>query len=130
MQGQVIASQAAFALSTTESVDLIIPTYQYLQPGTVRTYAKASAATVLLNLFIAGTQVLRRAPVLFTGTAGTIDTSANLISEVNTLFGGRIECTAVATTGTPTIDLLITHAGVPMVGAALGAVGRLLGRGR
>jgi hypothetical protein len=128
MQGQIIVTQTALATSTTESGDLVIPTYQYLQPGTIRCYAKSSAAAVLLNLFIQGTQVLRRASIPFTGTAGTLSTADNLFAEVNTL-GGRIECTVVATTGTPTVDLMITHSGIPMVGGAIGGILRAI-RGR
>lgn len=127
-QGQLIATQTALATSTTESADLIIPTYQYLTPGTVRVYAKSSAAAVLINLFINGVMVLRRASIPYTGTAGTLSTSDNLFTEINTL-GGRIECTVVATTGTPTVDLAIYHSGIPMVGGAIGTVLRAL-RGR
>jgi len=123
-QGIPIASGAATALSTTETANLVQNTYDYVGAGKLKIYAKASAATVLCNLFINGTQVCRRLPVTFTGTAGTIDTSANLISEVNTL-GGRVELTFVATTGTPTIDYLVTFEGIPVVGSA---ISKLLGR--
>jgi len=123
MQGIPISTGAAVALSTAESADQIQATYQYISAGRLFLYAKASAATVLVNLFVNGTQVCRRLPVTFTGTAGTIDTSANLIAEVPTL-GGRVELTFVATTGTPTIDFLLTFDGVPFGGA----ISRILGR--
>lgn len=123
-QGTVIASGAATALSTTETANLVTSTYDYIGAGQLKLYAKASAATVLVNLFIQGIMILRRAPVIFTGTAGTIDTSANLITSVPTI-GGRVELTFVATTGTPTVDYLLTYEGVPIVGRA---ISKLFGR--
>lgn len=123
-QGTVIAAGAAFATSTTESANQVQNTYDYIGAGQLKLYAKASAATVLCNLFINGVQVLRRYPVIFTGTAGTIDTSANLVTSVPTI-GGRVELTFVATTGTPTVDYQLCFEGVPVVGKA---ISRLLGR--
>lgn len=124
MQGIPIASGAATSLSTTETANQVQNTYDYIGPGKLRLYAKASAATVLVNLFVNGQQLCRRLPVTFTGTAGTIDTSANLIADVPTM-GGRVELTFVATTGTPTVDYILTHEGIPIIGRALS---RVLGR--
>jgi len=112
-QGTVIAAGAATALSTTETANLVNNTYDYIGVGEIKLYAKASTAAVLCNLFVNGVQVLRRTPIMFTGTAGTLDTSANLITQVKTL-GGRCEFTLVATTGTPTCDFLLTFEGIPM----------------
>jgi hypothetical protein len=123
-QGTVIAAGAATATSTTESSNLVTNTYDYITTGQLKLYAKASAATVLCNLFVQGVQILRRTPIMFTGTAGTIDTSANLITSVPTL-GGRVELTFVATAGTPTVDYLLTFEGVPVVGKA---ISKLFGR--
>lgn len=123
-QGTVIASGAATALSTTETSNLVQSTYDYIGAGQLKLYAKASAATVLANLFIQGVQILRRVPIMFTGTAGTISTSDNLITSVPTM-GGRVELTFVATTGTPTVDYLLTFEGIPVVGRALS---KLFGR--
>lgn len=123
MQGIPIASGAAFSLSTTESANQVQATYDYIGAGRLFLYAKASAATVLCNLFVNGMQVCRRLPITFTGTAGTIDTSANLVTEVATL-GGRVELTFVATTATPTVDFLLTFDGVPFGGI----ISRLAGR--
>lgn len=123
-QGTVIAAGAATTLSTTETSNLVQNTYDYVGAGQLKLYAKASAATVLCNLFVNGVQILRRTPIMFTGTAGTIDTSANLITSVPTI-GGRVELTFVATTGTPTVDYLLTFEGIPVVGKA---ISRLMGR--
>lgn len=123
-QGTVIAAGAATALSTTETANLVQSTYDYVGAGQLKLYAKASAASVLANLFVNGVQILRRTPIMFTGTAGTIDTSANLITSVPTM-GGRVELTFVATTGTPTVDYLLTFEGIPVIGKA---ISKLFGR--
>lgn len=117
-QGIPIASGQATSLSTTESANQVQSTYDYVGPGKLRLFAKGSDANVRVNLFVNGTQICRRMAV-FTGTAGTMDTSANLVADVPTM-GGRVELTFVATTGTPTVDFLLTHEGVPLVGNLLG----------
>lgn len=119
-QGLPIASGQAFATSTTESANQVQATYDYVGPGKLRLFAKGSDANVRVNLFINGTQVCRRMAI-FTGTAGTMDTSANLVADISTL-GGRVELTFVATTGTPTVDFLLTHEGIPVVGNLLKAI--------
>jgi len=117
-------SMGTATLSTTETANQVQNTYDYIGAGKLNFYAKASAAvTTLCNLFINGQQILRRMTVPFAGTQGTLDTSANLITSVNTL-GGRVELTFVATTGTPTVDWLLTFEGAPF-GAA---IARVLGR--
>jgi len=123
-QGTVIAAGAATALSTTETANLVQSTYDYVGAGQIKLFAKASAATVLANLFINGVQILRRCPIVGTGTAGTIDVSSNLITSVPTA-GGRVELTFVATTGTPTVDYLLTFEGIPVVSKL---ISRLAGR--
>lgn len=120
--GTVIAADTALSLSTTETSNLVQNTYDYIGPGILTFYAKASAATVLANLFVAGTQVLRRLKVPFTGTAGTLSTADNKVTTVRTM-GGRVELTFVATTATPTVDYLLIHEGI--IG---GAISRLLGK--
>jgi len=123
-QGLPIASGTAVALSTTESSNQVQSTYDYVNPGKLRLFAKGSDATVRVNFFVNGQQIARRMQLPTSGTAGTLDTSASLVADVPTL-GGRVELTFVATTGTPTVDYLLTHEGVPLVGNILG---RLIGR--
>jgi len=123
MQGTVIAGETALATSTTESANKVQAAYDYIGAGTLHLYAKSSAATVYVNLFVNGVQVCRKQAIPFTGTAGTLSTSDNLITSVGTL-GGRVELTFVASTGTPTVDYLLTFVGAPMGGA----IARLLGR--
>lgn len=122
--GLPIASGTAVSLSTTESANQIQATYDNVLPGKLKLFAKGSDATVRVNFFVNGQQICRRMQLSSSGTAGTLDTSANLVAEVNTL-GGRVELTFVATTGTPTVDFLVTHEGIPLVGNVLS---RLMGR--
>lgn len=119
--GLLLGAGTAFALSTSESTDRVIPTYQYLKPGRVTLYARGSDANCYANLFINGVQVLRRQQIPFTGTAGALDKSAHKVASVNTM-GGRVELSFVASTGTPTVDYILEHEGVPMVGGVLGGV--------
>jgi len=123
-QGTVIAAGVGFALTTSESTNRVQGTYDYVGVGQVKLYAKASAATVLCNLFISGVQILRNTPVIYVGTSGTGDTSANLVTSVPTA-GGRAELTFQATTGTPTVDYLLCYEGIPIIGKAMA---RLMGR--
>lgn len=123
--GLPIAQGTAFALSTTESANKVESTYDYIGPGKLRLFAKGSDSTVRVNLFVNGQQICRRQQLFSSGTAGTLDVSANLVAEIPTL-GGRVELTFVATTGTPTVDFLLSHEGI---GGNLGkTVSRLLGR--
>lgn len=119
--GLPIASGTAFSLSTTESANKVEATYDYVGPGKIKLFAKGSDATVRVNFFVNGQQICRRQQLSSSGTAGTLDTSANLVAEVPTM-GGRIELTFVATTGTPTVCFLLTHEGVPIVGNILRAI--------
>lgn len=123
MQGIPIATVSALALSTTESSNQVQATYDYIGAGTLFLYARGSDATVRVNLFVAGQQILRRSPTVFTGTAGALDTSAHLISMTKTL-GGRVELTFVATTGTPTVDAVLSFDSFPLGGG----ISRLFGR--
>jgi hypothetical protein len=119
--GIPIASGTAVALSTTESANQVQATYDNVGPGTLRLYAKGSDATVRVNFFINGQQICRRMQLPTSGTAGTLDASASLVAEVPT-FGGRVELTFVATTGTPTVDFLVTMQGVPILSNLMRAV--------
>ena len=123
-QGIPIAAGATFATSTTPSANQVQNTYDYIGAGKLKLYALASLATVVVDLFVNGIQIARRLPISFFGATGGMDTSANLINDVSTL-GGRVELVFTATTGTPTVDFLLTFEGIPLVGTA---ISRLLGR--
>lgn len=112
-QGLPIASGTAVALSTTETSNQVQATYDNIGAGKLRLFAKGSDSTVRVNFFVNGQQICRRMQLPTSGTAGTLDTSASLVADVPTI-GGRIELSFVATTGTPTVDFLLTHEGVPL----------------
>ena len=123
MQGTPIGSKATLTLSTSDSSNIIDPTYDYVNAGTLHLYARGSAATVLVNLFVSGIQICNRLIVPFFGTTGALSTSDHLVASARTL-GGRVVCTFAATTGTPTVDALLTFEGV-LFG---GALSRIFGR--
>lgn len=129
-QGIPIAT-GTLTLSTTESANQVQQLYDYIKPGTLYLYCKASAAvTTLCNFFVNGQQILRRATCPFAGTQGTLSTADNLWVAVRLLFGGRAELTFVATTGTPTVDFNLSHDAIGgALGAALNFAGNLT-RGR
>lgn len=123
-QGLTISMGTA-TLSTTETANQVQGTYDYIGPGKLSFYCKAgTAGVVLANLFVNGQQVIRRLTIPFAGTQGTLDTSANLVSSIPLMFGGRVELTFVATTGTPTVDWLLTF---EPANALMGAIGGILG---
>lgn len=109
-------------LSTTETSNLIDPTYSLIGPGKIRIFAKASDANTRASFFVNGQKILNRAQINGYGTAGTLDTSANLIAEFNTP-GGIPEFKLVATTGTPTVDYNVTFEGASFIQALLSKVG-------
>lgn len=121
-QGIPICSRQALATSTTESANLVDATYLYVGAGKLRLFAKGSDANVRVTLLVNGQKMLVRSPV-FTGTAGTLSTSDNLVVDGATL-GGPVELSVVATTGTPTIDLMLTFEGF----AGGNIISRILGR--
>jgi len=123
-QGTVIATGATQALTTASTANLVTSTYDYIGAGQLKLYARGSVATVLCDLFVQGVQILRRAPVVFFGATGGLDTSSHLVTSVPTL-GGRVELYFAASTGTPTVDYLLTYEGVPVVGRVLS---KLFGR--
>ena len=123
-QGIPIASGITFATAVTPSANQVQNTYDYVGAGKLKLYCLASNAAVTVDLFVNGIQIARRLAISFFGSTGGMDTSANLVTDVNTL-GGRVELVFTATTGTPTVDFLLTFEGIPLVGTA---ISRLLGR--
>jgi len=124
MQGQPIA-HGQQALSTTVTANLVEDLYEYIDAGTLHFYCAGTDATVRIDLFVHGMQILRRQALAFTATAGALDTSAHLVASVPTL-GGKVELIGSATTGTPTMSFLLSYEGI-MGGRILS---RLFGRRR
>lgn len=122
VMGTPIAT-GSLTTSTAESANQVQSTYDYVDAGTMHLYAKASALTVLASLFVGGKQILRNLLVPFSGTAGTLDTSANYMGGGGTL-GGRVELTFRATAATPTVDFILTYQGIPLAGVLSRFAGR------
>jgi len=121
--GTPIAALATLALTTAESTNQVQGTYDYVDAGKMYLYARGTAATVLATLMVGGKQILRNIAVPFFGTTGALDTSAHYVGGGGTL-GGRVELTFRATTGTPTVDYLLSYDAVPFAGAISRAFGR------
>jgi hypothetical protein len=111
-QGLVLAQGAGVVTGTTETANQVKATYDYIGAGKLLLYVYPLANTCRVNLFVNGVQILRNEQIAWFGTSGSMDTSAHLVTAVNTL-GGRIELTFVDTTGASTVDFLLTHDGVP-----------------
>lgn len=121
--GTPLAALATLALTTADSANQVQNTYDYVNAGRMHLYARGSDATVLSNLFVNGTQIMRNLRVPFFGTTGALDTSAHYVGGGAT-GGGRVELTFRATTGTPTVDYLLSYEGIPFAAA----ISRVLGR--
>lgn len=126
MAGLPIASTSALSVAANAtSANQVQNTYDYVKAGILSVFAKSSATGIQVNLFVQGNQICNRLAVPFTGTAGTLDTSANYIGGGGTL-GGRVEWTFTNTTaGALTVDSILTFQGIPIAGTALS---RLFGR--
>jgi len=127
MQGIPIASGGTIALATTDTANLVDPTYDYINAGILHLYARGSVGApttaALANLFVSGIQICRRLPIPFFGTTGGLSTSDHLVCSARTL-GGRVVLTFAAASATPTVDFLLTFEGMPFGGA----LSRLFGR--
>lgn len=126
MAGIPIASGSAVSVAANStSSNQVQNTYDYVQAGRLALFARGSATGLQANLFVSGNQICNRLAVVFTGTAGALDTSAHLLAAGNTL-GGRVELTFTNTTaGALTIDYVLTYQGIPIASRALS---RLFGR--
>jgi len=125
MTGIVIASASALSVAANaESTNQVANTYDYIGAGALICFAKASATGLQMSAFVNANLVARNIAIPFTGTAGTLDTSANMIWSANTL-GGRVELYYRNTTGGAlTVDFLLTYKGIPLGRG----ISRLLGR--
>ena len=76
----VVASNDALSITTgAVSAEQVSGTYQFTGPGTYSLYAKGSATGMNVTCIIGGNILVNDSPIPFTGTAGTLDTSANPI---------------------------------------------------
>lgn len=122
----IATTQALSVAANATSANQVQNLYDYLfSSGTLNLFCKSSAVGMQVNLFVQGNTIAKSLAIPFTGTAGTIDTSANLVASGGTL-GGRVELTFTNTTaGALTVDSLLTFRGIPIAG---GILRRLAGR--
>jgi len=87
----LIASGSATSIAAnTKSADQVTGTYQFIGKGKVTLIAKGSATGMLATLLVGGVALSQDQPIAFTGTAGTIDVSANVVAS-QIMNGGRVE---------------------------------------
>lgn len=94
--------------ANTKTTDLVNGTYQTVGPGTVTLYAKGSASGINATLMVGGVPLINDQPIIFYGTAGTMDKMANMVVG-QPIRGGKIELflrNTTATAGT-TCDYLV-----------------------
>jgi len=76
----IVASGSALSVSAnSKSAEQVSGTYQFTGPGTYTLFAKSSATGLNCNLIVGGTILASDTAIPFTGTAGTIDLSANML---------------------------------------------------
>jgi hypothetical protein len=83
----IVASASALSVSANSvSAEQVSGTYQFTGAGKYSLYAKSSATGMNVTCIIGGTNLVVDSAIPFTGTAGTLDTSANpLVSQ--TIYG-------------------------------------------
>ncbi len=103
----IVASASALSVSAnSKSAEQVSGTYQFTGPGTYTLFGKASATGLNMSLVIGGTILANDVAIPFTGTAGTIDLSANMMVSQRLLgINNKAELSFRNTTGAPiTID--------------------------
>jgi hypothetical protein len=89
------------ALSTaanTKTADLVTGTYEFIGKGKVTLAAKGSATGMYITLIVGGVTIVSDQPIPYTGTAGTISISDNIVAS-QMVNGGRVEMYLRNTTG-------------------------------
>ncbi len=110
-QSKLIAG-GTIALSTTESANQVIQTYEYIDAGVLKLYAFGSAADCRINLFVNGMQLVRNQIIPFHGTTGLLDLSSHLMTMEGSL-GGKVEITFIADAATPTVNFVLQYDSAP-----------------
>jgi len=104
----VVHSETALSTAAnTKSSDLISGTYQFVGKGQITVVAKGSATGMNISCLVGGVALVNDQPIPYTGTAGTIDMSSNVIAS-QMMNGGRIELFIRNTTaGALTTDIMV-----------------------
>jgi len=95
----VISTGSATALAAnTKSADRVSGQYQHVGRGKFTLVSLGSATGMNTTCNVGGVSLVDDQVIPFTGTAGTIDTSAHIVAS-QTLNGGRVELFFRNTTG-------------------------------
>ena len=87
----VISSGSATSLAAnTKSADRVSGQYQHVGRGKFTLICMSSATGINVSCSVGGINLVNDSVVPFTGTAGTIDTSAHVVAS-QVLNGGRVE---------------------------------------
>lgn len=95
----LIASTTALSVAAnTKSSNVVTGTYENVGKGKFTLVAKGSATGLYVTMLVGGVPLVNDLPISYTGTAGTIDVSANVICS-QVAQGGRVELYFRNTTG-------------------------------
>lgn len=106
----VIGADSALSVAAnTKTANQISGDYEFIGQGTVTLACKASATGLNVSYSVGGVSLVNDQPIPFTGTAGTLDVSANVM--VNQRVGaGRNELSFRNTTGGAlTVDYVLDY---------------------
>jgi len=104
----VVTSGSALSVAAnTKSADQVTGQYQHVGRGKFTVIALASATGLRVAFSVGGIQLVNDQPIPYTGTAGTIDATAHVITS-QVLNGGRVELFFRNTTaGALTTDFIV-----------------------
>lgn len=94
----ITSGSAESTAANTKSADQVSGQYQHVGKGKFTLIALASATGLNVTCTVGGVNLANDTAIPYTGTAGTIDTSAHVICS-QVLNGGRVELFLRNTTG-------------------------------
>ena len=94
----VSSASATSTAANTKSADQVSGQYQHVGKGKFTLVALGSATGMNVELRVGGVNLISDQAIPFSGTAGTIDTSAHIMAS-QTTNGGRVELFLRNTTG-------------------------------
>jgi len=94
----VTSGTAVSTAANTKSADQVTGQYQHVGRGKFTLIALGSATGMNIACSVGGVNLVNDNPVPYTGTAGTIDASAHVMTS-QVLNGGRVELFLRNTTG-------------------------------
>ena len=103
----IAAGSAVSVAANSQSNNLVDGDYEFIGQGTVTLAVKAEKTGLQCSYSVGGQNLVKDQPVPFTGTAGTLDVSANVMVNQR-VAGGRNELRFRNTTGDAiTVDFVL-----------------------